>query len=64
VRLPDRLLRVALSATLSLSGIKLLELPHGDAIVVAGLGLWIAGLSFWGVQWRRGRRLAPLAATD
>ena len=64
VRLPDRLLRVALSATLSLSGVKLLELPHGDAIVVAGLGLWIAALSFWGVRWHRGRRLVPLGAAD
>ena len=64
VRLPDRLLRVALSATLSLSGVKLLELPQGDAIVVAGLGLWIAALSFWGVRWHRGRRLVPLGAAD
>jgi len=64
VRLPDRLLRVALSATLSLSGIKLLELPHGNTIVVAGLGVWIAGLSLWGLQRRRGRRLSPLAAAD
>src|SRR6202011_4743452 len=64
VRLPDRVLRVALSATLSLSGIKLLNLPHGDTVVVAGLGRWIVGLSFWGVRWRRGRRLEPLAAAD
>src|SRR2546423_300981 len=64
VRLPDRLLRVALSATLSLSGIKLLDLPHGDAIVVAGLGLWVAGLTFWGVRWHRGKRLVPIAGTD
>ena len=64
VRLPDRVLRVALAATLSLSGIKLLDLPHGNTIVVVGLGLWIAGLSAWGVQWRRGRRLQPVAAAD
>jgi uncharacterized membrane protein YfcA len=64
VRLPDRLLRVALSATLSLSGIKLLDLPHGDAIVVVGLGLWIAALFFWGVRFRRGKRLVPVAGTD
>jgi uncharacterized membrane protein YfcA len=62
VRLPDRLLRVALSATLSLSGIKLLDLPHGDSIVVAGLGIWTAALLFWGMRWRRGKRLQPLPA--
>lgn len=64
VRLPDKLLRVALSATLSLSGIKLLAVPHGDAIVVGGLFVWIAGLSVWGVRRHRSRRLEPLAAAD
>ncbi len=61
VRLPDRLLRAALSATLSLSGIKLLDLPHGDALVVSGLGVWLLGLAAWGVSWRRSRRLVPVA---
>ncbi len=64
VRLPDRLLRVCLAATLSLSGVKLLDLPHGDAIVAAGLVLWIGGLSTWGFRWRRGRRLVPAADTN
>ncbi len=64
VRLPDKLLRVALAATLSLSGIKLLDLPHGDAIVVVGLAFWLVGLSFWGVSWRRSRRLVPATQSE
>ncbi len=64
VRLPDKLLRVALAATLCLSGIKLLDLPHGDAIVVVGLAFWLVGLSFWGVSWRRSRRLVPATQSE
>jgi uncharacterized membrane protein YfcA len=36
VRLPDRLLRAALALTLGLAGIKLVDLPGANAIVVAG----------------------------
>jgi hypothetical protein len=35
VRLPDRALRVALALTLGLSGVKLLEPPGANAIVVS-----------------------------
>ena len=34
VRLPDRSLRIALAATLTLAGVKLLDPPGADAIVV------------------------------
>jgi len=64
VRLPDRLLLVGLAATLTLSGIKLLDVPHGNTIVVAGLGVWIAGMSLWGVSWHRSRRLVPVTEAD
>ena len=37
VRLPDRSLRVALALVLSLAGVKLLDPPAADAIVVAGV---------------------------
>jgi hypothetical protein len=36
VRLPDRSLRVALALTLALSGVKLLEPPGANVIVVVG----------------------------
>ena len=38
VRVPDRGLRVALAGTLLLSGVKLLDPPGSDAVVVAALG--------------------------
>ncbi len=37
VRLPDRSLRIALAATLTLAGVKLVEPPGADAIVLAGV---------------------------
>ena len=37
VRLPDRALRIALAATLTLAGVKLVEPPGADAIVLAGI---------------------------
>ena len=37
VRLPERSLRIALAATLTLAGVKLVEPPGADAIVLAGV---------------------------
>jgi uncharacterized protein len=45
VRLPDRTLRIALATVLLLSGIKLLDVPGSDAIVVAGLALGAVALA-------------------
>jgi hypothetical protein len=39
VRLPDRALRVALATTLTLAGVKLLEPPGDDAIVIVGVAV-------------------------
>ena len=47
VRLPERLLRLALAATLALSGIKLLEAPFANWIVVVTLVVGLAGLAVW-----------------
>jgi uncharacterized membrane protein YfcA len=41
VRLPDRILRVGLAITLLASGVKLIDIPHGDVIA---LGVLAAGL--------------------
>jgi uncharacterized protein len=50
VRLPERALRVALAATLLLSGIKLLDPPGSDALVVAVLGAALLGGAYVGVR--------------
>jgi uncharacterized membrane protein YfcA len=66
VRLPDRALRVALSLVLSLSGVKLLDPPYANAIVVAVSSVAIlAGLVLAG-RWylRRGLVAQPRVAAD
>jgi len=63
VGLPDRMLRFALSVALILSGIKLLEVPHANAIVVTGLIVGLGALGIWGlVQLARRRKVAAAAA--
>lgn len=58
IRLPDRALRIALASTLSLSGLKLLDLPGSSWIVVVGLGLMVGALVVYGLRqfvlYRRG----------
>jgi uncharacterized membrane protein YfcA len=44
LRLPDRTLRISLATVLLLSGIKLLDVPGSDAIVVSGLALGAVAL--------------------
>jgi len=41
LRGPDRALRLALGCVLVLSGVKLVELPHADAIVLAAVGAFV-----------------------
>src|SRR6185436_4970805 len=51
VKLPDRALRISLAATLTLAGIKLVDPPGSDGILVAGAAIaalyatarWLAG---------------------
>ena len=50
IRLPDRALRIALATTLSLSGLKLLDVPGSSWIVVIGLGVMVAALVAYGVR--------------
>jgi uncharacterized membrane protein YfcA len=57
VRLPERALRVGLAATLLLSGIKLLDPPGSDVLVVAALGTALLAGAVFGVR-RLNRRLA------
>ena len=43
VHLPDRALRVALATVLALAGVKLIDFPGADAVLVAGVALSLVG---------------------
>jgi uncharacterized membrane protein YfcA len=59
VRLPETALRVALAATLLVSGLKLLDVPGSDELIVVALASGLAGLGFAGVRmWSRRPALA------
>lgn len=62
VRLPDRSLRIALAATLTLAGVKLVDPPGADAIVIGGgvLAALAAAVTF--VRWL-GARGEPAVET-
>ena len=49
VGLPERALRFALAVALGLSGLKLLEAPYSNLIVVVTLASGLAGLGLWGL---------------
>jgi uncharacterized membrane protein YfcA len=58
VRLPDKVLRVALGIVLLLSGLKLLNVPEAKWILLGGLIALAAGLGAYGVvAWRARPRL-------
>jgi uncharacterized membrane protein YfcA len=67
LRMADRALRFALAATLTLSGIKLLEVPGSSWIVVgvlAGAALVASGVVLWRLRPRADRRPVPVRAGD
>ena len=57
VGLPERVLRFALAAVLALSGLKLLDVPYSNQIVLAALAAGGLALAAWGISLlvRRGR---------
>ena len=60
VKLPDRALRIALAATLTLAGIKLVDPPGADMIVLAGaIAAGIAALAV-ALRWLVMRGPEPL----
>ena len=64
VKTPDVLLRVALGTVLLLSGLKLLDVPGSQWILVAGLcGLGVTLLAYGVVAWLRRPRLPQTAST-
>ena len=65
VRLPDRALRVALATTLTLAGVKLLEPPGDDAIVIVGIAAAAVAAVVALVRGRiRPARAAPQTAAE
>ena len=48
VKLPDRILRLALAITLLASGVKLIDIPHGNAIALGVLGAGLLALAVAG----------------
>jgi uncharacterized protein len=60
VNLPDRALRIGLSLTLTLAGLKLAEVPGAEYVIIATLGVCGALLIGLGVR-RAARRPAPAA---
>jgi uncharacterized protein len=49
VGLPDTVLRFSLAAVLALSGLKLLDVPYANELVILSLGVGLAALVVWGL---------------
>ena len=64
VRIPDRSLRVLLAATLTLAGVKLVDPPGANAIVIGGavIGAVAVGTAF--VRWLGTRGTPPVAEIE
>ena len=64
VRLPDRSLRIVLAATLTLAGIKLVDPPGANTILIGGalVAAVAAGVAF--VRWLGARGAAPVPEAD
>jgi uncharacterized membrane protein YfcA len=63
IRVPEHGLRVAFSVVLFLSGLKILDLPHGDTIVLVGIVVAAVGAVAWLLR-RFVLRPAPSVAED
>lgn len=61
VKLPDRALRSALAATLTLAGVKLIDFPGADAVLLAGVALAAAAALAVTVRALATRSRAPAA---
>jgi uncharacterized protein len=55
VRLPDRALRIALASTLTLAGVKLLDPPGADVIVMAGVAVAAVAALVVAARWAASR---------
>jgi uncharacterized membrane protein YfcA len=62
LRLPDRALRIALAATLTLSGVKLVDPPGADAILIAGASAALVAALVAAWRWLGTRSMSPAPA--
>ncbi|MGI8974087.1 MAG: sulfite exporter TauE/SafE family protein [Gaiella sp.] len=63
VRLPDRALRIGLAATLTLAGVKLVDPPGADAIVIGGASLAALAAAVTFVRWLSGPAAAATGSS-
>jgi uncharacterized membrane protein YfcA len=59
LKIPARALRLGLACVLMLSGIKLVDFPHADWAIAAGIVAAGIGFAAWGLVARLGRRPRP-----
>jgi uncharacterized membrane protein YfcA len=59
VRIPERALRAALGFVLILSGIKLVEMPEANVVILTGLALLLVALLGWWVRTQLVKRPVP-----
>ncbi len=64
VRLPERGLRVAFATVLTMSGIKLLDVPYSIWIIPFGLGAGLVALCWLGFQELAARQAAPVPVPE
>jgi uncharacterized protein len=64
IRVPDRALRIAFATILFLSGLKLVDIPHADAVIVVAVALTVTVLIAWSLRRLVVRRAAAAAAVD
>ncbi|MFN8224515.1 MAG: sulfite exporter TauE/SafE family protein [Gaiellales bacterium] len=58
VSLPDKALRIGLASTLTLAGVKLVDPPYADDVVLVGAGIAAFAALVAAARWFAGRRLA------
>lgn len=61
LKLPDRAMRVALATTLFLSGVKLVDFPSADAVIIAGVAVALTAGVISAIRAFRAREVAQTA---
>ena len=64
MKLPDRSLRIVLAATLTLAGVKLVDPPGANAILIAGAVVAVIASLVAFARWFAGRGAPQVAEAD